>query len=93
MGYLAILGGVFDFIGVFILVLVGVSRMGYMRNHTLKGKQKYWLHDELKIVFTFPPKFKRQGRYAFIPPKIMWTWVGFLFIVIGVALLIINNSS
>lgn len=93
MEYLTILELVFDFIGVFILVVMSISKMSYTRNLTLKGRQRYWLHGEWRIVFTFPPKFKQKGRYAFIPPKTTWILVGLLFIIIGILFRVINNSS
>ncbi len=92
MKYLLFLELVFDFIGILILVVMSISGMRYTKLHQQKGKQRYWLHNELKIVFTFPPKFKRQSRHARIPPKIIWTLVGLLFIVVGVLFRVFSNS-
>lgn len=89
---LIVLGLIFDFFGVSILILVTFLGMPYQKTYTAKRKERYWWLG-WKITFTLPPKLKKQTMQGFIPPKHMWNLIGFLFIGVGFLLQIIGNIN
>ena len=89
----AILGLIFDIIGVFILTLVAIVDFPHQRIFNQKEwRKRYWWMGWKPIFKIRPPSEKAYWkiklkhwvvRYGFIPPKYQWNIVGLLCILGG----------
>ncbi|MBS3081125.1 hypothetical protein J4221_06650 [Candidatus Pacearchaeota archaeon] len=90
---LAVLGLIFDIVGVFILTLVAIIDYPHQRIFNEKEWWKrYWWQGWRPIFKIRPPNEKARWkikmnsmvvRYGFIPPKHQWNIIGFLFVLTG----------
>ena len=87
---LAVLGLIYDIVGVFILTLVAIIDYPHQRIFNQKEWWKrYWWQGWRPIyknTQTLKWKIKLNSvvvRYGFIPPKHQWNIIGFLFVLAG----------
>jgi len=90
---LAVMGLIFDIVGVFILVLVAILDYPHQRIFNEKEWWKrYWWQGWRPIFKIRPPSEKEYWRikwthkvvrYGFIPPKHLWNIIGFIIVLLG----------
>lgn len=99
---LIIIGLIFDFFGVSILILVSLFGKWHQKNYTNHWTKRYWWMGWRPIFKVSPPNKKSKWmikpkhkvvRYGFIPPKNLWNSIGFAIIGLGFILQIIGNMN
>ena len=94
---LIVLGLIFDFFGVSILILVTLFGKWHQKNYVNPWTKRYWWEGWrpfYKNTETLKWKTKWNRKIiinGFVPPKHMWNIIGFLFIGLGFLLQIIGN--
>ena len=87
---LAVLGLIYDIVGVFILTLVAIIDYPHQRIFNQGEWWKRYLWRGWRPIYrntqTLKWKIKLNSmivRYGFIPPKYQWNIIGFLFVLAG----------
>ncbi|MBU0958124.1 MAG: hypothetical protein KKF56_04935 [Nanoarchaeota archaeon] len=90
---LIVLGLIFDFIGVGILIFTTLFIGGHTRHEQEKWtsrKRYFWVGWTLDFRKSFP-RLRQTSKLGIIPPKNLGNVIGFIFIGLGFLLQIIGN--